>query len=662
MNKQPLDFDQLRLKHLQFKSRLRSLLYGAQIDEQPVVSEHDCPVGRWIQDQGLPACGHVPEMHRLERVHVELHARARHLLGRYKAGEVEAARGGLAGVEELAAELLGLVADLEAKTQTARPPKGTAGIRENVALLGELQRANEALEERIRTQTVELQRTQERFDLVAKATNDAIWDWNLVTDQIWWNQGFTTLFGYQAHEIEPGIESWYGRIHPDDQQRVVTGIHAVIDHGGRQWADEYRFRKADGSYASVLDRGYALHDAGGKPYRMLGSMQDVTERKRWEAALLESRQQLETLSEVIPQLVWTSSADGYVNYYNGQWYAYTGLDFEQSSGEGWAGVFHPDDLPGLVRHWTDALRTGQPYQTEARLKRVDGAYRWFLIRALPLKDEKGNVTRWFGTDTDIHERKEAEQALQQLSREVVASNMELARANAQLVRTNVDLDNFVYTASHDLKAPIVNIEGLLKALVRQLSSPGAGAEGIATTISFMQESVERFKRTIAHLTEVAKLQQENNQPPTPVRLAGLIAEVQLDLAALVREAGAEVVVDADPDLTVEFSEKNLRSIVYNLLANAVKYRSPARRPLVRITARRTGTQVVLTVADNGLGIDLAKGRQEKLFAMFQRLHTHVEGTGLGLYMVKKMLENAGGTIEVESRVGEGSAFRVYFKE
>jgi len=206
-------------------------------------------------------------MQRFEPVHADLHIQARHLLGRYRAREVEAARQGLAGIEELAAELLELVETLEARSQAARPRaiRDTAVLRENVALLSDLQTANEALEERVRTQTVELQRTPERFGLVAKDTNYAIWDWNLITDQIWWNQGFRTLFGYEGHQIEPGIESWYGRIHPDDQQRVVTGIHAVIDHGGRQWADEYRFRKADGTYAYVLDRGYALHDAQSKP-------------------------------------------------------------------------------------------------------------------------------------------------------------------------------------------------------------------------------------------------------------------------------------------------------------------------------------------------------------------------------------------------------------
>lgn len=131
----------------------------------------------------------------------------------------------------------------------------------------------------------DLQQSTERFHLVAKATQDAIWDWNLRTNEIWWNEGFKELFRYAEEEIEPTIDSWYNRVHPDDKERVVGGIHEVIDNGGHNWSAEYRFRRKDGSYATVFDRGYALHDKNGMPYRMLGSMQDITERKQSQQEL-----------------------------------------------------------------------------------------------------------------------------------------------------------------------------------------------------------------------------------------------------------------------------------------------------------------------------------------------------------------------------------------
>ena len=147
-------------------------------------------------------------------------------------------------------------------------------VADQIALAIERKRSEEAL--RI---------SQERFELVTRATSDAIWDWNLQTGELWWNEGFRTLFGYQVEEIGTDIESWISRVHPDDSERVTNDIHRHIESGRHNWTDEYRFRRRDGSYASVIDRGYVVHDDAGMPIRMLGSMMDVTERKSLEEQL-----------------------------------------------------------------------------------------------------------------------------------------------------------------------------------------------------------------------------------------------------------------------------------------------------------------------------------------------------------------------------------------
>jgi len=143
-----------------------------------------------------------------------------------------------------------------------------------------------------------LRRSEERFQLIVRATNDAVWDWNLLTDELWWGTGFRTLFGYREEEIEPGIESWYSRIHPDDRERVVSGIHALIRSGGETWSGEHRYRRADGSYAHVIDRGYVIHDDEGTPVRMVGAMVDVTKRKQAEEALQKHVERLDALRQV----------------------------------------------------------------------------------------------------------------------------------------------------------------------------------------------------------------------------------------------------------------------------------------------------------------------------------------------------------------------------
>jgi signal transduction histidine kinase len=174
-------------------------------------------------------------------------------------------------------------------------------------------------------------------------------------------------------------------------------------------------------------------------------------------------------------------------------------------------------------------------------------------------------------------------------------------------------------------------------------------------------SIERFKRTISHLTEISKLQKEANQPPTSVSLTQVIEEVALDLQPLIESSNARIEVAVGECPQLEFSEKNLRSIIYNLMSNALKYRSLERAPVVRIGCHKQADYYLLQVEDNGLGLDLSEDKREKLFGMFKRLHTHVEGSGIGLYMVKKMVDNAGGRIEVESQLGKGTTFKVYFK-
>jgi signal transduction histidine kinase len=175
----------------------------------------------------------------------------------------------------------------------------------------------------------------------------------------------------------------------------------------------------------------------------------------------------------------------------------------------------------------------------------------------------------------------------------------------------------------------------------------------------MQDSVNRFKRTIEHLTNVSKLQKEHGRPSEAVDLAAVIQDVRLDLEPLIQSSAAQFEINVAAAPTVLFSEKNLRSVVFNLLSNALKYCCPDRVPHVRLLARPEGGFVVLEVQDNGLGLDSAS--EQKLFGMFQRFHDHVEGSGIGLYMVKKMVENAGGHIAVRSELGVGTTFMVYFR-
>jgi signal transduction histidine kinase len=320
-----------------------------------------------------------------------------------------------------------------------------------------------------------------------------------------------------------------------------------------------------------------------------------------------------------------------------------------------------------------AMEEETPWEIEQRNLSAEGEYRWFLNRAQPFRDpETGQIIKWVGVGIDIHERKLAQEQRQRLSEELFAanqdlleanqqiqtSNAELKRANQRLSHINADLDNFIYTASHDLKSPIVNIEGLLKVLSRRLEQPTKKDEPVELLLSLMEASVLRFKETIRDLTDITRIGKQLDGETELVDLQEVVETILLDLQPFIQASGAVIEWNLQACPKISFPRKNLHSVLSNLVSNALKYRDPQRLPKIYLTCRQEGNYLVLQVQDNGLGMDTRD--PEKIFGMFKRMHTHVEGTGIGLYIIRKMIDNAGGRIEVESQVGIGSTFRVYF--
>ncbi|MGI4762740.1 MAG: PAS domain-containing sensor histidine kinase [Janthinobacterium lividum] len=317
---------------------------------------------------------------------------------------------------------------------------------------------------------------------------------------------------------------------------------------------------------------------------------------------------------------------------------------------------------GYPAFLAEVWRTGQPFvarEQPAKLRRhgpSETGYFTFVYQ--PLHDAQGRMTDIMCVAVDVTDQVIARQQVHLLNEELTAKNHALHESNAQLTRTNVDLDTFVYTASHDLKAPISNIESITLALRDTLPADVQQDEMIAHLLDLLEHTTARFQLTIGQLTDLSKLQLAHAGPAEPVPLAAVIESVRLDLAPAMVEANAQLTVAVAPDLRVSFSPANLRSAVYNLLSNAVKYRALDRPAQVQVRAYSAGPRVVLEVQDNGLGLNAHQ--QSRLFGLFQRLHTHVEGTGVGLYTTKRLVENGGGTIAVESQVDVGTTLTLTF--
>lgn len=239
--------------------------------------------------------------------------------------------------------------------------------------------------------------------------------------------------------------------------------------------------------------------------------------------------------------------------------------------------------------------------------------------------------------------------------EQVRARQQVQALNQQLTRVNADLDSFVYMAAHDLRGPINNLEGLVQTLREELPAPPVPAVG--ALLQMMQESVQRFQRTLEQLGAVLQVHQTADQATPPVELVAVVDDVRQDLLPALQQTGGYLEVDVAACPAVTIPAKSLRSVLYNLLSNALKYRHPDRPPYVRLTCQTLDGYWRLQVQDNGLGLEARQ--QAALFALFRRFHRHVEGSGLGLYTVKKIAENLGGRVEVRSEPGIGSTFCVY---
>jgi signal transduction histidine kinase len=335
---------------------------------------------------------------------------------------------------------------------------------------------------------------------------------------------------------------------------------------------------------------------------------------------------------------------------------------EQALGKGLFELLPEVAAQGFEQILAGVLATGQPYVgTDAPASFTRYGVREEIFVSFvhyPLREADGRISGIIAVLTNTTEQVRARQQVQLLNQELRATNQELLASNTRLRHTNVDLDNFIYTASHDLKAPIANIEGLLSLLQQQLPPDLQQAGLLPRILRMMQGAIERFQLTISQLTDLTRLQQMQTQAIQFVDLTTVIEAVRLDLAPLLEASAAHLTVDIGACETVRFAPQYLRSIIYNLLSNAVKYRHPGRVPQVQLRCYEMAKTTVLEVTDNGLG--LSEQQQGKLFRLFERLHGAIEGSGVGLYMVKRIVENMGGSITVQSELGVGTTFTVTF--
>jgi PAS domain S-box-containing protein len=359
-------------------------------------------------------------------------------------------------------------------------------------------------------------------------------------------------------------------------------------------------------------------------------------------ALAESEQKYRIMGEAIDYGVWATDAEGKVTYLSESFCNLVGKSFQDLKENGWHEHLIIEQSHEVMDLWMHSVKTGEPYEHEHQIKSKDGEIRYILARARPIRNNKGEITSWAGIHIDITERKKI--------------NQQLAEQNKNLTKINEVLEDFVHIAAHDLRSPIANL-----IQINELIATREDIESKMSMFGMLLPITQRLQRTVEGLLETVSLQTQDDDIIQNIRFSDVWNEVSEELKTEIENYTGEIRVDFKDAPKIRYVRMHLVSIMRNLVSNALKYSSGTTQPFIELSSRYQENFVLFTVADNGIGIDLEK-ENENLFKPFRRFTKKAEGTGLGLYIIKNIIEKNGGYIHLESQPNVGTTFHCYLKE
>jgi len=460
---------------------------------------------------------------------------------------------------------------------------------------------------------------------------------------------FTRTLGWSADEMltRPFLDF----VHPDDRAATLREVERQVARGEQVLEFDNRYQHKDGSWR-VLSWKSAPQPDG----LMYAIARDITKSRGAEAMLHESEERFRNLANNISQLAWMADDQGWIFWYNQRWFDYSGTTLEEMQGWDWQKVHHPDHVNRVVDKISHCFQTGQVWEDTFPLRGRDGQYRWFLSRAIPIRNGEGKVIRWFGTNTDVTEQRKTEEALRRAHDEL---EMRVQERTAEILKKTRDLETLLYVTSHDLREPLRSIENFSR-MVQDRYAERLDEKGQ----DFLRRVVRGAQRMDQLMTDILALSraQRMDLPAEEVEGERIVEEALLRLSDKIKESGATVRVTKNLPRFRANSTWATQG-VYNLLTNALKFVRPNEVPDIEIAPYQpsgsAGAEVGLIVRDRGPGV--AAEHAERIFQLFQRaVGREIEGTGAGLAIVRQVAERHGGRAWVQPREGGGAEFILTF--
>jgi PAS domain S-box-containing protein len=498
--------------------------------------------------------------------------------------------------------------------------------------------------EKLKKSNDEIKESNEKYNIVAKATSDTIWDWKIQEDSITWNKGIENVFGYKQEEVGDSSRWWFDKIHPEDSIRMSVKLYSFIEQKTEKWQDQYRFRCADATYKYILHRSFLLKDENGRAIRMIGAIQDITKQK-------EEEQRLKLLETVITQSrdsILITEADSYdgkipkIVYVNPSFSKMSGYQSEEIVGKS-PNIFKgPKSDSSELRKLIKAIKNKEECSIETISYTKNKEEYWVRYSMIPIFNPENEVSHWISIQRDTTEEKKLEKEKEHLIRE--------------LTQNNKDLKQFSYITSHNLRSPLSNLTGLLN-LIEDIPIEN---EELKEILNGFNKSTHLLNETINDLVKVIIIKDNPSIQKEEVLLNEVFENVFNQLSFQIELHKPIIKLNFEKVTVLNINKAYLESILLNLLTNSIKYRSKDRKLKITISADQTEDSIILTFKDNGIGIDLERNR-DKVFGLYQRFHNYPDSKGLGLYLVKSQVETMGGTISIDSEVNKGTSFTLIFK-
>ena len=375
---------------------------------------------------------------------------------------------------------------------------------------------------------------------------------------------------------------------------------------------------------------------------------DITERIQVKKALQQSEAKFRVLVTQAPVGIFQTDCQGDCVFANPRWLEITGLTLTETMGKGWCKALHPDDRERIYHQWYEAARNNREFTSEYRFQSPSGKITWVAGRAVSLYDDRGKTTGYFGTITDITERKQAEVLLNRQKEQLIEVNRDLTQTSSLLSQRNRELDRFTHVVSHDLKAPLRAIAYLSEWIEEDLADKLD--ENTKDNFELLKSRVKRMQNFIESLLKYSRIGSKHT-PAEMVAVGDLLADIVDSLIP-----PPKLRVEISPMPTFETQKIALEQVFTNLISNAIKHHD-TQEGAIELSVTEDETFYYFSVTDDGAGI--APEHHDRIFGIFQTLSSRdsTENTGIGLSIVKKIVEERGGKIELESQVGLGTTFR-----